>query len=456
MIVQFLNELDLTPEHCFESMGQVIDSMVQVLEEVEKQITKQPAVSRSLGELEAFLRKENLNELAGHLSEIRGFRKTINVRQPGPDKVEELKEMVIALIRESGHSELPHKYRIRYVPVMENSTGIESPIGFSRFNLYHGSILHVKCKTLVVSACSNGKNMDLDGQVINALKWRFVLPEEANLTVTDIQCCCISWYEVKHLDSFFDHLIVVSIDKKFGTLKNERQQELHRQLFAGLNQLDYMGVDLSEIGLSFLFGNRTVDKERSVQSLVLESLMWLKQAKSTKSIHCSLLHKDELCIWNDSMNRALSRSSVDPSADPMLEALKLELLSVLDGHKEGVLKDGVNPLLSALSTKDGLNIELVCTFSRTLCELIVRDTCRRHSVKSSGDLLSSIERLRTEGIASPWVCSYMHGIRVLGNKSVHPPKSLPKFKPSKLEIRDLSAALIGIRSLLEFWQINAD
>ena len=116
--------------------------------------------------------------------------------------------------------------------------------------------------------------------------------------------------------------------------------------------------------------------------------------------------------------------------------------------------DGVVPLYSAISNKEGLNIELVCTFSRTLCELIVTGVSKQHNVKVSGDLLSSIERLRTEGIVSPWISSYMHGIRVLGNKSVHPPKSPPKFKPNKLEIGDLASALMGIRSLLEFWDEN--
>ena len=48
----------------------------------------------------------------------------------------------------------------------------------------------------------------------------------------------------------------------------------------------------------------------------------------------------------------------------------------------------------------------------------------------------------------------MHGIRVLGNKSVHPPKKPPKYKPDKLELGDLASALMGIRSLLEFWREN--
>ena len=57
MIIQFLKNLDLSKESGFESLGQILDSLVQVLEEIEKEITRKPSVTRSLGELESFLRK---------------------------------------------------------------------------------------------------------------------------------------------------------------------------------------------------------------------------------------------------------------------------------------------------------------------------------------------------------------------------------------------------------------
>ena len=110
--------------------------------------------------------------------------------------------------------------------------------------------------------------------------------------------------------------------------------------------------------------------------------------------------------------------------------------------------------MSTLSVKGPLTIELVCTFSRTLCELIVRETVKKAGLKQSGDLLSSIERLRSSGVISPWISSYMHGVRVLGNKSVHPNKKTPKYKPERLDISDLSASLMAIRCLLDFWVHN--
>jgi hypothetical protein len=80
------------------------------------------------------------------------------------------------------------------------------------------------------------------------------------------------------------------------------------------------------------------------------------------------------------------------------------------------------------------------------------ESLKSANLNTSGDLLSCIERLRSEGIISPWVSSYMHGIRVLGNKSVHPAKTPPKYKPTDLDVFDLSSSLIAIRCLLEFWK----
>ena len=176
--------------------------------------------------------------------------------------------------------------------------------------------------------------------------------------------------------------------------------------------------------------------------------------KTTTSINCALLHKSELELWNRTMNQVLNRSLVDSQSDSIVYALKIELITSLDKHKKSNLSHAILPLLSALSSKDGVNIELVCTFSRTLCELIVTDITKYFKLKSSGDLLSSIERLRTEGVVSPWISSYMHGIRILGNKSVHPPKNKPKYYPANLSLSDLSSALIGVKSLLDFWESN--
>ena len=71
--------------------------------------------------------------------------------------------------------------------------------------------------------------------------------------------------------------------------------------------------------------------------------------------------------------------------------------------------------------------------------------------KPSGDLLNSIEKLRKTGMIAPWVSSYMNGLRVVGNKSVHPAHKIPKYLPQQLGSADLVTTMSAARCLLDFW-----
>ena len=452
-MIEFLKGLSLSQEERFESLGQILDSMVQVIEAYGKTQYGDELSSRSFGELEAYLRKHEHFDIADQLSEIRAFRKTISIRDPEEKRLMELRQLVIQLIEDSGLSHVQHKYRIRYIPVLKNSTGIESSHGFSRFNLYHGSISHIPCSTLIISASQEGDA--LDGQVLNALKWRYDLPAESQLSLKIQNIGEIKVFDTAVLDSHFDHLIILAAHQGKGVLSNSDCIEFYKNTFGLLNYLNFTDYDLKDVAMSFLFGNRMEQKTIGIQSLIIESLNWLKQSKNTKAMHCSVLHIEEMELCNNEMNQSLNRASLnDASIDPVLKELKSEIRNLLDDHREGLLQDAIKPLIHSLSSKEGLNIELICTFSRTLCELIVREVGKKINVKTSGDLLSSIEHLRSSGHISPWVASYMHSVRIMGNKSVHPSKSPPKYIPNKLDESDLMSSLIAIKALLNFWDNN--
>lgn len=450
-MINFLNNLSFKEEDRFESLGQILDSMVQAIEEYGKQMFGEELSSRSFGELETYFRDKKRNDLAEQLSAIRTHRKTISIRNPEENKLIELRQLVIQLIDDLQLKNLEHKYRIRYIPKMTNSTGIESQNGFCRFNLYHGSISHINCNTLIISASLD--EFDLDGQVLNALKWRYNLPSTCTTSYKFSDTGQIQVFNTSELDTLFDTLIILCVSEQQGVLENSLCTDYYRNTFGVLNQLAFLGFNLKHVGMSFLFGNRIKNKELGIHSLIIESLNWLKQSSGVNSMHCSLLHIDEMELCNQEMNQTLNRSSINDT-DPVLQELRSETRDLLEDHKTGLLSKATEPLIHALSSKEGLNIELVCTFSRTLCELIVREVGKKKSVKTSGDLLSSIENLRSSGFISPWIASYMHSVRIMGNKSVHPSKSPPKYIPSKLDESDLMSSLIAIKALLNFWQKN--
>ncbi len=79
-MINFLNNLSFKEEDRFESLGQILDSMVQAIEEYGKQMFGEELSSRSFGELETYFRDKKRNDLAEQLSAIRTHRKTISIR----------------------------------------------------------------------------------------------------------------------------------------------------------------------------------------------------------------------------------------------------------------------------------------------------------------------------------------------------------------------------------------
>jgi hypothetical protein len=81
---------------------------------------------------------------------------------------------------------------------------------------------------------------------------------------------------------------------------------------------------------------------------------------------------DEVDSFDVAMNTSLARSTVG-NGDPMIPALRTEVLTLTSRYKDGPLKPALGPLYEVLNVQGDLCIELICTFSRTLCEVMVRE-----------------------------------------------------------------------------------
>lgn len=450
-IIKKLQDLDLSEKNLFEAVGQILDSLVQVIENIVFDISQEVPKSNSLGDLEIALRKHDKITYAESLSNIRVLRKTINIKNPELSKVQQMRDAVLKFIESTEFTDQEYKIRVQYLPELINCSGIDTSNGFCKLNLYHGSISHINCRTLIISAAI--KEDGFEGQVFNALDWRFDLTKIQRKSVLSIGDFKIFHYDTKASDTYFDQLIILGLDESVEIAK-EDVENCYEHTFSFLSYLENLGIDISNIGLTFLLGNRVDNKEASIILLIQKSLSWLKQVKKSTTIHCSIFYTELVELFNTTMNQFLNRSYIDSDANPILNALIIELKTILQGLEKGTLEEGVNPLFSALSVKENINIELICTFSRTLCELIVKEIHVKHKIKVSGDLLNSIEKLRNENILSPWICSYMHGLRILGNKSVHPHNQPPQYMPKTLDYNDLLIALTGAKALIEFYKSN--
>ena len=448
-IAQYLSEVPNSTESPREIVGQLLDTTAQILELETEYFMGSKPLSNSLGDLQEILNSLQQKELGSRLKDIRNYRRTINILSPSLRETQELCALVVRLVSASQFGQEEKKKRIRYEPELFNSTGIDTNQGFSRFDLYHGSLTGIDCDIAIISA--ERTDAGLDGQVYNGLKWLYDLNIEQPEFSLSSQYGDIDMFNVESNQCKFNHLIVVST-KSDNENDIEKYRRLIQHAFSFLSFASHTGIKSKSIGLSLLFGNCLDDKKTLVQILIETSIHWLNASTESHSIRCSIFYTELLEEFNTLMNKSLNRTFAESGSNSILSALINELKVELSKYLNAELNEGATPLLSALSVNGDINIQLVCTFARTLCELIVKETLASREKKVSGDLLSSIERLRNDGIASPWICSYMHGIRILGNKSVHPNKVAPSYEPKILGENDLTNALTGIKAILDFYQ----
>jgi hypothetical protein len=451
-IEETLAQLPFEEEELGETVAQTLDLLAQALEQLDMRLRGSDAATRrSFGDHARNL--EHLkapSTLVSQLNALRKHRKTLTPTELQKEGVEQLVALAQGFVESSGTGQVEGERRVRYRPHLTNTVGVETASVFREFQLHHGSVIQVPCDALVISARLDAEGK-ADGQVANALKWRYGFSLDPNaILLRHSEEVWVTHQRIENPLAPFSHVLVLWMPSDADRTKALYEEAL-QTVFAALLALEHMGLELRRVGLSYLGGHRVQELDSAVETLIFAAIHWLKKADRAEVICCTLLQKEELDRWNEAMNQALGRAFAGVDGDPVMVALQSEVLSLVRKHRDGVLRPALHPLLEALQVQGPLCIELVCTFSRTLCEVTVRECLKEAGKKTSGDLLSSIENLRKTGKVAPWVCSYMHGLRVLGNKSVHPAHKPPKYHPKTLGAADLVSALAAVRCLLTFW-----
>ena len=302
-IAQYLSEAPNSAESPREIVGQLLDTTAQILElEVERLKGSKP-LSNSLGDLQEIFDGLQQKELGGRLKDIRNYRRTINILSPSLRETQELCELVVRLVSVSQFGQEEKKKRIRYEPELFNSTGIDTNQGFSRFDLYHGSITGIDCDIAIISA--ERKDAGLDGQVYNGLKWLYDLNFEQPEFSLSSQYGNIDLFKVESNQCKFNHLIVVST-KSENENDIGKYKRLIQYAFSFLSFAGHTGIKSKSIGLSLLFGNCLDDKKKLEQILIETSIHWLNASTESHSIRCSIFYTELLEEFNTLMNKSLN------------------------------------------------------------------------------------------------------------------------------------------------------
>ena len=87
---------------------------------------------------------------------------------------------------------------------------------------------------------------------------------------------------------------------------------------------------------------------------------------------------------------------------------------------------------------------------RTLVEAISHELCAKYDLKvQSGNLFAYIERIENSKKVSPWLTSYLHVIRQLGNEAAHYKKEILR-RPEKPVGKDLIVIHAALNRILSF------
>ena len=433
-------------EPAYELNGQCFDSMVQALEIRHQQLEGNRPVSRRLGDLQSWLDSVESASVSDGFRQLCGMGKAaVSDFYPEKNVAEEFVRATVSWLRMTGW-ELPvYVPRIRFAPLEINQTGFDSGGRYRRFRLMRGSVTRVSSEVLVISAAIQG-DASWEGQAMGALDLTLRLgPVERRLVYGDGLEVVVR--SPLHPEAAFDRVLIVGVPSEWGGLSVDQYEVMVRVMLTALRAEETWAEGLNSISCSFLGGNRLECSETEAVTLLVNTMRtWLRNSQEGIDVQVFLLNPDEVASFSEAMDEALGRAVERVTDHPIVEPLRLQLLDAF-AQLPPALRKAADPLSDTLQSPGGLTVELVCTFARVWAEQLVTYLLKEANVKPSGEFLRSIEKLRENGLVSPWIAGYMHTCRILGNKSVHPPKKPPAYTPSSLTSTDLVAVLSALHAL---------
>ncbi len=300
--------------------------------------------------------------------------------------------------------------------------GSESPYGFKTVELLQGDIAFAACDVLVVSAFQGGYR-PTPGTVIGALQERhgFLLADELDGCEFDLRHHFGIWITAPLADLPFKRILCVemlAIADKGGVLDDAALQRMLRNVFVGLNILGASGYATREVALPILgAGNQGLRPEEVILRLVelareaLDRSPWLERIQF---------------VANNETSAALLRRRLEDTfghIDALLPrqefvgALLQDIRATaarLQARSAGVERRMASELLEVLG-EELPGAGSIGLLARRLAETV---TDSLYAGSPTIDLYRKIESLAARGVA-PWVISYLHTLRVIGNEVVH-------------------------------------
>lgn len=334
-----------------------------------------------------------------------------------------------------------------------NSLLVDTPSGPRCFDIVHGDVCDAEADLLAISVACDRE--PLWGQVINTLRARhgYVPQQMRPLLLTGGQA---GTYEV--VDGpppGFKKMLVVrtpgaaSVREQGGDTLGFYREAVW-SLFGSISALELRGERYPRVVFPLIAGNRDYPQPEGMKILLDQALAWLTQSPCGRSATLYLYKDEHVALWSDAMNVAMRRSKVETARSQVRQVLRDDILGEVP---QLTLTPGIERALGnlvPLLKQERLVLEQVAVFARAFAEAVAEELRDQLGQRKQPTLRETIQALESSGRIAPWICGYMHSLRLFGNESLHAPSAHGRVPPS-LQDGDLLAILTSTFRVMEFW-----
>lgn len=451
-LIQELHSLKKKEAPAIEILAQSWDIFVQAIEHQQRKTSKKLQVSKRIGDLQNWAIQNSPQKSHAAINETVELGQRVNLLfNPEIENVLAFTEKMIFWLEQTDWEMPEVQNRVIYTPVEINQTGFEWGGRFRSFQVMHGAVERVKAEVLVTSAEVDDAGNWRSGQALHAIESKIgLLPFVRQLFKGD--GLEVRLHFTKSEGAPYNRVIVIGIPTNWGVLNAEKYHQVGKAILSALRAEETWNEGMQSVACSLIGGNRLGNHLDSwvANELISVGRQWMKTSESGNSFYVILFHSHEANSFSAAMDAALGRGIERIIGHPVAEPLRTGVLESLFALPPR-LKSASTSLKEALEAEEGLTVESICVFGRMWVECFVNEILKLNGHKPGGELFRNIEVIREQGLAAPWIVSYMHTCRVLGNRVVHPHHKKLMYYDG-LHGSDLVVVLSSILALAKFCQ----
>ncbi|PIJ61038.1 hypothetical protein [Mesotoga sp. H07.pep.5.3] len=347
---------------------------------------------------------------------------------------------------------------------------VESEYGIRSFNIYEGDIfdkgteLSLQEKPLLVLSTHSSKYSAPAGAVLEKLQEQ--LGRSLNLDKSPL----LSWRGISVFfeeteDFDFKGVLTLRIPRtNIEALSSSVSlfEEVLDVFTSSLTVLESLGFPFDNVFFPIIAGQRISEilpsnassYKKALEIMIEKSKIWLETSKHCASLNLFVYESEKLELVKNALYTIRERHSIrgDIVGDilsSLINQVTDQICSLQNLRVSASLKRTLNDLKQLLGYEP-VSIQSINSNSRIVIEYMAKDLINAFEIETPDDrLYTLIDSLRSK--LSPWVISYMHAIRLIGNSCSHSSNLKRGYVPENMEKSDLLAVLGALTNLLSLW-----